>query len=513
MNLTTRSVRQLFVYLLLFTLLWFGPATSPVLARVASPTPSTQRYFDEVAKRVTQFRLDNGMTFIVLERHQAPVVSFLTYVNVGGTNEPNGQTGVAHYLEHLAFKGTERIGTKNYALEKPLLDRLDRLFDQIQTAKAQNQTATVTKLQTEFEQVQAQAANYIRQNELSQIVEQSGGVGMNAATSADETRYFYSFPANKLELWMSLESERFLEPVFREFYQEKDVILEERRTRTENSPVGQLTEAFLKTAFRVHPYGRPVIGSSQDIQNLRQQNVQDFFEKYYIPGQIAIAIVGDVNPKQVKELATAYFGRYPARPTPPAVTAVEPPQTQPREVTLKLNSQPWYLEGYHIPSLNDPNSVVYELISRLLSDGRTSRLYTSLIEKQQVALSADAHSGFPGDKYPNLMMFIAQSAPGRTLEEVATALHAEIERLKTEPIAQTELERIQKQVQVDLLKALDSNMGMARLLLEYEVKTGRWQNLFQDLERIRSVTALDIQSVAKASFTPQNRTVGRILPK
>jgi len=497
-------------------MLAWGMLPAVALARTeipATPSESIQPYLDRVIEQVTEFRLDNGIKFIVLERHQAPVVSFVTYADVGGVDEPDGKTGVAHFLEHLAFKGTTRIGTRDYQAEKPLLDRLDQLFEQIQAAKAAGKQAEVAKLQAEFSKVETEATRLATQNELGQIVEQSGGVGLNAQTSTDATVYFYSFPSNKLELWMSLESERFLEPVFREFYKEKDVILEERRMRTENSPIGQMIEAFLDAAFNVHPYRRPVIGYDKDIRNLTREDVQQFFETYYVPSNLTIAVVGDVDPAQVKRLTQVYFGRFKAKPAPPEVTIVEPPQQQTREVMLQLASQPWYLEGYHRPAINHPDNVVYDIIERLLSDGRTSRLYKSLVEQKQVALSAQGFSGFPGDKYPNLMLLYALTAPRHTVDEVATALRGEIDRLKTEPVSAQELDRVKTQVRAELLRSLDSNMGMAQSLVEYEVKTGSWRNLFKELEAIAAVTPADIQRVAEATFQPENRTIGRILSK
>lgn len=490
----------------------------PVWAETPKPPPaeagqSIQPYLDRVKDKVTTFRLKNGLKFIVLERHQAPVVALHTYADVGGSDEPMGQTGVAHYLEHLAFKGTRRIGATDYEAEKPLLEQQDKLFDQIQAAKAKKDEQAVQSLTQEFAEVSKQAGELVKQNEMGQIINQEGGVGLNATTSSDATRYFYSLPANKLELWMSLESERFLEPVFREFYKEKEVILEERRLRTDNSPIGKMVEVFLGEAFDVHPYLQPVIGYEKDLRNLTRQNVQDFFDTYYGPGNLTIAIVGDVNPKEVKKLAKTYFGRFKSRSQPPQVTEVEPPQQKTKSVTLELKSQPWYLEGYHRPAISDPDHVIYELIASLLSDGRTSRLYKSLVESQKIALSAEGFSGFPGDKYPNLMLFYALTAPGHTVDEVATALNAELAKLKTEPVDIQDLDRLKTQARASLLRSLDSNSGMARLLTEYEVKTGDWRNLFSELEKIESVTPEDVQRIAKATFTPKNRTVGYILSK
>jgi predicted Zn-dependent peptidase len=504
--------KRLFLAVLVLIICFCGLLPQQAIA-LQTKQSSIQPYLDRVIQQLTEFRLENGLKFIVLERHQAPVVSFLTYADVGGVDEPDGKTGVAHFLEHLAFKGTQRIGTTNYQAEKPLLEKLEKLDAQIRNNKINGKKEELTRLQSEFKTLEAQAQKLVKQNEMGQIVEQAGGVGLNATTSSEATRYFYSFPANKLELWMSLESERFLEPVFREFYKERDVILEERRLRIENSPVGLMVEKFIDTAFKVHPYRRPVIGYDEDIRNLSPTDVQQFFDTYYVPNNLTIAIVGDVNPEQVKKLAQIYFGRYPAKPKPKRPIAVESPQKETREVSLKLPSQPYYFEGYHRPAINHPDNAVYDIISSLLTDGRTSRLYKSLVEKQRVALAAEGYGGFPGDKYPNLMFFYALTAPGHTVDEVAKALREEIEKLKIEPVSESELERIKTQAKAGVLRSLDSNMGMARLLTEYEVKTGSWRNLFTELERIAAVTPADIQRVANATFTPENRTIGKLLSK
>ncbi|NJK40363.1 MAG: insulinase family protein [Acaryochloridaceae cyanobacterium SU_2_1] len=513
---TPRKIVLFLVTLLLSLTFLTQPVWSESLTVQKTSVPqgqSIQPYLDRVQKKVTTFKLKNGLKFIVLERHQAPVIAFHTYADVGGNDEPTGQTGVAHYLEHLAFKGTQRIGSSDYAAEQPLLDRQDQLFDQIQAAQAKGDQQALQTLTSNFEQVSKEADSLVEQNELGKIINQAGGVGLNATTSADATRYFYSLPANKLELWMSLESERFLEPVFREFYKEKEVILEERRTRTDNSPIGKMVEVFLGEAFDVHPYQRPVIGYEEDLRNLTRKNVTDFFETYYGPGNLTIAIVGDVEPKQVKRLAQIYFGRYRARPVPPKVQQVEPPQQKTKSTTLKLASQPWYLEGYHRPAISDPDHVIYELIASLMSDGRTSRLYKSLVESEKIALQASGFNGFPGDKYPNLMLFYALTAPGHTGDEVAASFGRELDRLKTELVDTQDLERLKTQARASLLRSLDSNEGMADVLVEYQVKTGDWRNLFAELSKIEAITPADLQRVAQATFTPENKTVGYILPQ
>lgn len=477
----------------------------------ANEESSLKPYIDRFLERVTEFRLDNGMKFIVIENHEAPVVSFVTYADVGGVDEPDGQTGVAHFLEHLAFKGTKSIGTTNYKREKVYLKKLDRLFSQITAAQAIGNEAKLAQLREKFSDIESRASSFVKQNEYGQIVDTAGGVGLNAVTTADYTSYFYSFPSNKLELWMSLESERFLNPVFREFYKEKQVILEERRMRTDNSPIGKTIEAFLDTAFTSHPYKRPIIGYNEDIQNLTRKNVREFFETYYTPNNLTVAIAGDVNPQEVEKLAEVYFSRFENKPAPPEVIKTEPKQTETKEVIVELPTQPWYLEGYHVDGLTDPDYPVYNLLTSILSSGRTSRLYQSLVEQQQVALSAQGFTGFPGNKYSNLMLFYALTAPGHTVDEVAIALREQIELLKTEPVTTAELDRIKTQFKASLLQTLDSNLEMARILTEYEAKTGDWRNLFQELQAITEVTADDIQRVAQTIFTDENRTIGKLL--
>jgi predicted Zn-dependent peptidase len=491
---------------------WSSAGLSVFAATQTQQQSSIQPYIQRTIEQITEFTLDNGLKFIVLENHEAPVVSFVTYANVGGVDEPDGQTGVAHFLEHLAFKGTKQIGTINYPAEAKELNKLDGIFAEIKQAQQSGDEAKLAQLKEQFQATQAAANKYVKQNKFGEIVDTAGGVDLNAATGADSTSYFYSFPANKLELWMSLESERFLEPVFREFYQEKQVILEERGMRTDNSPIGKMIEVFLDTAYDVHPYKRPVIGYNRDINGLSRKNVEQFFQTYYSPNNLTIAIAGDVYPDEVQSLAKTYFGRFKAQPKPSVVAKVEPPQAKTKEVTVTFPSQPWYLEGYHIPALSDPDYQVYKVISQLLSSGRTSRLYKSLVEKQQLALAAEGFSGFPGNKYPNLMLVYALTSPGTNVDRLATALRAEIERLKTEPVTPEELDQVKTQIKASLLRTLDSNMGMANLLAEYQAKTGSWRNLFEELKKLEGIKTEDIQRVALKTFTEENRTIGRLLP-
>ena len=501
-------LRQVCISLLLTAILFI----SSIPPTQANSLASLEPYLERLRGQITEFQLDNGMTFIVLERHEAPVVSFVTYANVGGVDEPEGKTGVAHFLEHLAFKGTPEIGSTDYPKEAVLLDQLDEVFDQIKAAEAADDQARVTQLKTEFDQVQAEANQYVRQNELGQVIEREGGVGLNAATSADSTTYFYSLPSNKLELWMSLESERFLNPVFREFHEEKNVILEERRMRLENDPVSQLFEALKSEAFEVHPYGQPLIGETADIAGLTRPDVQEFFDAYYGPDNLICAVVGDVDPAEVQSLAQTYFGRegWSSQKRSRAKIKKEPVQRGEKSVELTRQTQPWYMEAYHIPGSGDPKAIPYSILGDILSSGRTSRLYKNLVESQQVALAAQGFTGYPGDKYPNLMVFYALVAPGHNIDEVQASLHEQLDRLKKTPVTEAELARVKTRLKASVLRSLTSNQGMGQVLAEYKAKTGQWQTLFRDLEAIGSLTPRDIQKAAQDAFRSDNRTVGRL---
>lgn len=507
-----RGLRPTLVGLVAMVSIWLCWPGAPAAAQAPSQmAQAMQSYLDRVAEAVTEFTLENGMKFIVLERHQAPVVSFMIYANVGAVDEVDGRTGVAHYLEHLAFKGTSRIGTTDFAAEQAILTELDAVFDDFLVAQAAGDTAQAAALQAQLEALEKEAASFVEQNKYGQIVEQAGGVGLNATTAADATRYFYSLPANKLELWMSLESERFLDPVFREFYEEKDVILEERRMRVDNSPIGTMIERFLEEAFVSHPYRRPVIGYQDDLFLATRADVQTFYDTYYGPGNLTAVVVGDVDPAEVQRLAEIYFGRYAPRAVPPQPTINEPVQTAPREFTLSLASEPWYLEGYHRPSLGDPDHVIYGMIESLLVGGRTSRIYETVVNDARVALDIGSLNGFPGDRYDNIFLLYGLTAPGHSPDEIGVLFAQELERLQQEPVSPEELERVKNQARAGLVRSLNSNDGMAALLAEYQAKTGDWRNVFNDLNAIDAVTAADIQRVAQELFLPENRTVGKLV--
>ena len=468
----------------------------------------------EFEKKVTEFTLNNGMKFIILERHEAPVVSFITHANVGSVDERKGITGISHLLEHMAFKGTITLGTTNYEAEKKALQKVDEIYDQILLEKRKGKKADqerLKNLEQDFKKAQEEAKKFVVSNELGQIVERAGGVGLNAGTSSDQTIYIYSFPSNKLELWMSLESDRYFNPVFREFFKERDVVMEERRMTAESQPIGKLLEEFIDAAYKAHPYEEPVIGHMSDIEVMTRKDVERYFKEHYTPSNLTAVLVGDVDPQEVKKMAEIYFGRIPYGPNPKPVQTVEPPQLGERRVEVEDKSQPILLIGYHKPDINHPDNAVYNAISDIIGGGRTSRLHKSLVKEKKIAVFTGAFPGLPGIKYPGLFLFIAAPSKDHTNEECEKAIYEEIEKIKTEPVTEEELKGVKTRARAQLIRQLSSNYGMAVQLATYEVLTGDWQNLFKELDAINMVTTDDIMRVAKDCFKKKNRTVGQIV--
>jgi len=466
-------------------------------------------------KHITVKKLDNGLTVIICERPEAPVFSFFTHVDAGSTQDPMGKTGLAHMFEHMAFKGTDKIGTRDYAGEKVALAKVEEAYSAFIAERDKDVNRDEQKLK-QLEQAWKDAITAADKfsspfiNEFGKIVESEGGEDMNAFTNYDETGYNYSFPVNRLELWAYLESERFLHPVMRQFYKERDVVIEERRMRTDSNPIGRLIEQFTTASFAAHPYHRPTVGWMWDLNSFSATDAQNFFDKYYVPANMIVTVVGDLKASETMPIIEKYFSRIPARPKPDEATTVEPPQKSERRVVLHEQSQPIYLEGYHRPDYRSPDDAIYDAITDLMSSGRTSRLYRALVRDKQIASDSAGFSGLPGNKYPHLFAFYAVPIPGHKPDEMAGAIHAEIERLKKEDISDEELRMIKTRAKANLIRSLGSNEGLANNLGLFQARYDDWRELFRSVERIDKVTKADIRRVANKTFVADNRTVGII---
>jgi len=464
-------------------------------------------------KRVTVKKLPNGLTLMICERPEAPVFSFFTLVDAGSAQDPMRDTGLAHMFEHMAFKGTDKIGTTDYAAEKPALEKVEAAYAAYTAERDKTvgrDEAKLKQLDQAWKDAIAEADKYVVPNEFGKIVEQNGGEDMNAFTSYDETGYHYSLPENRLELWAYLESERFLHPVMREFYKERNVVIEERRLRTDSNPIGRLLEQFIEEAFAAHPYHRPTVGWMSDLNHFSATDAQNFFDKYYVPSNMVIAVAGDIKAEQAMPTLERYFTRLPDHPQPDETTTVEPPQNSERRVVLKETTQPVYIEGYHRPDYRSKDDAVFDAIADLMSSGRTSRLYRALVRDKKIASDSAGFSGLPGVKYPHLFAFYAFPLPGHKPQEMADAIHAEIDRLKKEDITDDELKMIKTRSKANLIRGLADNEGLATQLATYQTRYGDWRELFRSVDRIDQVTKADIRRVANEVFVDTNRTVGII---
>jgi predicted Zn-dependent peptidase len=464
-------------------------------------------------KRITVKKLPNGLTLIVCERPEAPVFSFFTMVDAGSAQDPMAKTGLAHMFEHMAFKGTDKIGTRDYAAEKPALAKVETAYAAYiaeRDKEVGRDEAKLKELEEAWKDAIAAADKFVVPNQFGKIIEQSGGQDLNAFTDYDETGYHYSLPSNRLELWAYLESERFLHPVMREFYKERNVVIEERRLRTDSNPVGRLLEQFNAAAFEAHPYHRPTVGWMSDLNSFSATDAKKFFDEYYVPANMVVAVAGDIKASQVMPILEKYFGRLPASHKPDETTTTEPPQNSERKVELMEKTQPLYVEGYHRPDYRTKDDAVYDAITDLMSEGRTSRLYRALVRDKKIAAFSAGFSGLPGTKYPHLFAFYAFPLPGHSTQEVADAIHTEITRLKKEDISDDELKMIKTRSKANLIRGLGENEGLATQLATYQMRYGDWRELFRSVDRIDKVTKADIRRVANKTFVDTNRTIGVI---
>ena len=425
-------------------------------------------------ERVVEHTMANGLTLLVMERHHAPIVSVNLTYKVGSVNEHAGITGVAHLYEHMAFKGTRTIGVTDAEKERPVLEELDRIAEALAEESAKGAAADqkrVAALREELNKVSAQADRFVVASELAALYQRNGGVGLNATTGKDLTRYFLSLPANRLPLWAAVESNRMGDVVLREFYKEKNIVLEERRQRTDNSPSGRLYESFTASAFQAHPYGLPVIGWPSDVSALTRSRTEAFFQTYYGPANAVISIVGDVNAKDTIALIERTFGRIPPRAASPGVRTTEPQQ--------QARSSGW--------------------------------AGCKAVAAAACGTGVSAFSDFPGAQYSNLFVISAMPRAPHTAAEVEQAVYEELERLKREPVTARELEKILNQLDAGLVRSLRSNSGMASRLAYYQAVRGDWRELIRRRDRIAKVTQDDIQRVAKTYLIKSNRTVATLV--
>jgi len=471
--------------------------------------------FSGIKQRIKTFQLDNGLKFILIEDHSVPVASFVTYVNAGASDERIGIWGISHFLEHMAFKGTSEVGAQDVRKEKALFVKMDALFASIQEEQRRPapDEARIEAWKKELLSLREEADNLVTSNEFDTILKRNGGVGLNAFTSNDQRVYFFSLPSNKLELWAYLESARYVDPVFRQFYKEREVIMEERRMRTENSPVGKLIEQVQALAFKDHPYRQSVVGPMGNIEMISRQDLARYFKTNYQAGNMVVGVLGDVTEQELRKMAEKYFARLPKGPRNPRVGTIEPPQLGEKTLTIYENTQPWLVLGYHCPDERHPDFLKFSLLNNLLTSGRTSRLQKRLVVEEKKALAVGSMAGFPGKKYPGLYLIFALPNNGVDTDGLLAAVHEEVERIKSGLVSEEELNSAKKRLKVSIMQQMGEDQGLLISLLESEVVQGSWEAVFDSYNRVDEISAQDIQDLVNAYLKPENRVVTRIEKK
>jgi predicted Zn-dependent peptidase len=460
-------------------------------------------------------QLGNGMKVFVYPRSNAPLFSAMVIVDAGSAMEQVGETGLAHLLEHMAFKGTPWIGTRNWDKERELLVEIESVGSRLTVEKQKPvpDTAVVDDLTTRLASLQKEQALYIVPNEYDQIITREGGQEVNASTDCDYTNYYMTLPSSKLEMWALMESQRLVYPAWREFYLERDVVAEERRMRIEDNPLGKLYENFVVAAFKCHPYKNPVIGWMPDIYNLTIAKIDSFYKAWYVPENMVAVIVGNVDPEQVRVVMEKYFGSIPARPSPRKPITVEPPQDGEKRVKVVADAEPQLIIGWHKPTFPDRDTYVFEVIQFLLTrSGRSSRLYERLVKNDGICQDVDSFTA-PGEEFPNLYALWLTPRSPHSADQVEKAALEEVERLKAEPVTDKELQKIRNQIEAAYLKDLESNLGLAKRLGVYYIASKDPGILDRMRDEMKSVTAEDIQRVSRKYLTAENRTVTELVTR
>ncbi|MDV2504038.1 MAG: pitrilysin family protein [bacterium] len=461
---------------------------------------------------VVEHTLDNGMRFYLVERHTSPTVAGLIRFQVGSRLEAAGSTGISHFLEHMMFKGTRRIGTTDYEAEAQLLERLDALQARLRDLRRSPEPdkEAIGRTEAAIEALEAEQDRYVVKNELWHLYQRHGGVGLNAGTGQDGTTYRVRLPSNKLELWAALESDRMASPVLREFYSERNVVLEERRLRIDTSADGLLWERFMAAAYIAHSYRLPVIGWPDDVGSFTRSEVEAYFRRFYAPNNAIGVLVGDIDPKSVIPMLERTFGTIPRQAPPDVRVPAEPPQRGERRIVVHFEAEPQLLMGYHIPAVTHPDTYPLKVLAAILANGRTSRFYEQLIDGKRLAVDADAGAGIWKD--PGLFLISATPRTPHTVEEVEAALEEELRRLVREPPTAWELEKTRNQIDASAVHSLRSNFGIAYQVAKAVSQTGDWRFIERERELLKAVTAKDILRVARAYLTADNRTVAILLP-
>jgi len=497
------------IFLLLFVSLEIG--SDPLL----------EDSFRKLQARTKKVELENGLRLILVQRTESPTLAIYSKFLVGAVDESDQISGTAHLLEHMLFKGTPNVGTLNWERESRAQtqieiwgNRLDRLKLEKRIREEKGETLPpefeqeIQKWEKRLQEMIRYQDQFLLKNEDSFIYEQNGQTGFNAYTSQDVTNYQIQLPANRLEIWAKMESDRLKNPILREFYTERDVVIEERRMRTENSGPALLWERFLATAFESHPYGRPIIGYPSVIPFLDLRETAEFFRRYYHAGNLVIAIVGDQDFEKTEGIVRKYFSDLPGGTKSPLSRLSEIQTRGRKQVEVLYPSGELLLLGWRKPTFPHKDNSVFEILESVLAEGRSSRLYKRLVLESKLASSVQAYNGNPGERYTNLFTISVQPREGSNPEEIERIIWEEFGKIEKQGISDKEIKKIQNNAIAEFFSYMDKNSSLADTLSYYELLAGDWKSFFQMYENMNQITSEDIQRVVQKYLQKDLVTVG-----
>jgi predicted Zn-dependent peptidase len=471
---------------------------------VCVPSLAETTAFQELESKVKLYTLPNGLRVIFYERGLAPVFSGAVVVRVGGVDEGDGQSGISHLFEHMAFKGTRTIGTRDFERERVLLAELETIAADSNAANSLNE-----QQKTRWKAIHKELQDIWITDDFSRKFDEQGVVGLNATTDKEMTKYFSSLPRSAFEFWCRMESDRLRAPILRQFYQERDVVLEERRMRYDDDPGGKLYESLLSLAYVRHPYRNPVIGYESDIRGLTATNLEAFRRRYYVPSNIVIALVGRVNPEEDIKVIQQFFGDLPAGQPPARWDRGEVRVQGEKRFVVRANAAPQVLVAYHKPNYPHADDPPISVMHEILAGGKVSPLYLELVQRRQVAADISIAEA-PGVASPNLFLFAASLKNPHTTEDFMEVFDSVVAKFLRQGPTQEQLEIAKRSIQMSFLQQLDSSQSIALDLASAELLFGSWKAQLEWIEKAMSVTVEDVQRVAQQYLQNDFRLIGAV---